>query len=72
MIMKSRLYAVKRIDADNGKHLGVIVIESTDSKRYKEDDLKSKIEQQEKYLAELILILKPHIPSLSNAEKREF
>ena len=72
MTMKSRLYAVKRIDADNGKHLGVIVIESTDLKRYKEDDLKVKIEQQEKDLAESILILKEHIPSLSNAKKRGF
>lgn len=70
--MKSKLYAVKRIDGENGDQLAVIVVESLTAGRFDEQDLKMKVEQEEGYIAELIAKLKDHIPSLGNARQRGF
>lgn len=68
--MKSRLYAVKRIDSDNGNQLAVLVVESLSQDRFNEQELKNKLDQEEGYFAELITKLKSHIPSLDNARQR--
>lgn len=72
MKMKSKLYAVKRIDGDNGKQLAVLVVESLTQNRFEEKELEITLKQEEYNLSELIVKLKAHIPSLENAKLRGF
>lgn len=70
--MKSELYAVQRIDGKNGRKLAVIVVESTTKNRFEKNNLKKKIEEEMEYVADLIVKLEDHIPSLGNAKRRGF
>lgn len=70
--MKSKMYAVMRVDSTAGEQLAVIVVESTDSARFTEDFLKEKLEQECPFIAELITKLGEHIPSLPDAKGKGF
>ncbi|HAT6978607.1 TPA: hypothetical protein F8R96_14810 [Legionella pneumophila] len=70
--MRSKLYAVQRIDAINGEPLAVLVVESLTSNRFDENKLKDTLNQEESYLSELIAKLRDHIPSLENAKQKGF
>ncbi|KTD83094.1 hypothetical protein Lwal_0002 [Legionella waltersii] len=70
--MKSKLYAVLRIDTINGEPLAVLVVESLNSNRFDENQLKNTLKQEERYLSELIAKLRDHIPNLENAKQKGF
>ena len=73
--MKSKLYAVQRIDKEKEK-LAVLVVESLHADRFDEQDIKSKLEQEAGYIVQLIDQFKDHIPypdneKVFNARRRE-
>lgn len=73
MRMKSKFYAVKRIDTSNGRTpVAVLVFESIAPNRFTERQVKSILDNEESYLAEIIGCLKDHIPDPQDAEKRGF
>jgi hypothetical protein len=70
MKMKSNLFAVLRLD-NQGKPLAVIVVESTDSKKYDEKNIKKILENEQDYLTEMIVSLEKFIHKPSDAKSIE-
>lgn len=65
--MKSNLFAVLRLDVKNTP-IAVIVVESVDSTKYTEKQIKKFLEDQQDYLSEMIISLEKFIPKPSNAQ----
>lgn len=72
MRMKSKFYAVKRIDSNTSQPLAVVVLESINPNRFAENQVKSVLDGEEAYLASTIQCLKPHIPDPGDAKRRRF
>lgn len=70
--MRSLFFAVKRLDGANKKPLAVLVVESKTNDRFPEQQIKSILDNEESYLAEIIDCLKDHIPDPQEATKRGF
>lgn len=70
--MRSVFFAVKRIDASNKNPLAVLVVESKTHNRFQESLIKTTLDDEESYLAEIIDCLKDHIPDPQDAKKRGF
>lgn len=69
--MKSYLYAVKALkNRVTNEPVAVIVIESTESTRFTEQDLSEVLNNQEMYLAEIVVTLSQHIPTPNQARER--
>lgn len=64
--MKSTLFAVLRLDVKSNP-IAVVVVESTNSNKYNENQIKKILEDQKDYLAEMISNLEAYIPKPSNA-----
>lgn len=69
--MKSKLFAVLRLDNTDGKAKAVIVVESMQSDKYKESQIKKILIEQKEYLATIINSLEQYIPKPSNASRVE-
>lgn len=71
--MKSVYYAVKRIDAGNNKlPIAVLVVESATQNRFEEGFIKSILDGEEAYFAEIISSLMEHIIDPSEARRKGF
>ncbi len=70
--MKSRFYAVKRIDSSNKRPLAVVVFESVTANKFDEQKIRNLLNGEEAYLAEIIDCLKEHIPNPQDAQKWGF
>ncbi len=68
--MPSRLYAAMRIKDAGGRPIAVMVVESTKNDRWDEAQLKTAMQSQDVYLAEMITRLKDYIPKPSSAGSR--
>ena len=68
--MKSSMLCVIRLDVRN-KPIAVIVVESINTNKYTEDEIKTTLLTQQEYLAEMIFSLKQYIPKPSTAKKIE-
>lgn len=68
--MKSELFAVLRLTFDT-KHIGVLVIESTQKTKYNEKQIKEFLDGQKEYLSKMIHTLEAYIPKPSNANAIE-
>ena len=68
--MKATLIAVMRLDVKDTP-VAVVVVESTYSNKYTENQIKLFLEEQQEYLAEMVVSLESYIPKPSNAIKIE-
>lgn len=68
--MKSKLFGVKRIENLQGQPIALMLVESTHADQFVEADLKLKLAQEERVIAELITQLKEYIPLPLNAKER--
>ncbi len=66
--MKSRLFAVMAV-TNRSESVAVLVLESTDAKRFMETEVKSLLEQQNEFLGQMVRDLDRYIPRPSIAKK---
>lgn len=65
--MQSKLFAVLRLENNEGHSKALIVVESTNKNQYNENEIKTILEAQKEYLATMINSLERYIPKPSNA-----
>ena len=67
--MQSKLFAVKRIVSPDDRPIAVLVVESTKSGNFTENELKEKLHDVSREFGKMIQAVKHHIPTPQNAEE---